>query len=136
MPRNLRLLIIHLIAAAAAIAAVALFFALGFKSPECYVVKYSGRPCIACGSTRSVLSLLRLQPVRAFLYNPMPVIAVGLWLFTTLREATCLALGIDRPLGRKAIAIYAAVTLSVGAIYHILRLCGAVILPDQLGALL
>lgn len=134
--KNRRLLIIHIAVGAVAAGAAALFFALGFCAPQCYVYALTGRVCIACGSTRSVFQLLRLRPLAAILYNPMPVVAAGYWVYVVLREALILILHRGSSPGRRSLIIALSIMVLCGAAYYVLRMCGVALLPQQLDALL
>lgn len=80
---------------------VALLFGLGILAfatslatrwqlplPFCALRKLTGIPCPACGSTRSLLAWTHLDPVAAFLFNPLFFLAcigvaawAGAWLY-------------------------------------------------------
>lgn len=134
--KNRRLLIIHIAVGAVAAGAAALFFALGLRVPQCYVYALTGRVCIACGSTRSVMQLLHLRPLAAFLYNPMPVIAAGYWAYVVIREALILIFRRGSSPGRRSLIIALSIMVLSGAAYYLLRMCGVALLPQQIDALL
>ena len=57
--------------------------------PFCALRKLTGIPCPACGSTRSLLAWTHLDPVAAFLFNPLFFLAcagVALWTIAWLCE--------------------------------------------------
>lgn len=50
--------------------------------PFCGLREFTGIPCPACGSTRSLLAWTYLDPISAFRFNPLfflACIGVGLW---------------------------------------------------------
>ena len=57
--------------------------------PFCALRKLTGIPCPACGSTRSLLAWTHLDPVAAFLFNPLFFLAcagVAVWAAAWLYE--------------------------------------------------
>jgi hypothetical protein len=57
--------------------------------PFCVLRKLTGVPCPACGSTRSLLAWTHLDPVAAFLFNPLFFLAcagVAVWAAALLCE--------------------------------------------------
>lgn len=57
--------------------------------PFCALRKLTGIPCPACGSTRSLLAWTHLDPVAAFLFNPLFFLAcagVAVWAAVWLYE--------------------------------------------------
>ena len=59
--------------------------------PFCALRKLTGIPCPACGSTRSLLAWTHLDPVAAFLFNPLFFLAcagVAVWAMAWLYERT------------------------------------------------
>ena len=57
--------------------------------PFCALRKLTGIPCPACGSTRSLLAWTHLDPVAAFLFNPLFFLAcagVAVWATAWLYE--------------------------------------------------
>ena len=83
---------------------LSLLFGLGFLAltvnvamrwqlplPFCALRKLTGIPCPACGSTRSLLAWTHLDPVAAFLFNPLFFLAcagVAVWAMAWLYERT------------------------------------------------
>ena len=41
--------------------------------PECPIHKYLGFFCPACGCTRALVSLVNMNPIQSFLYNPIVI---------------------------------------------------------------
>ena len=46
-------------------------------APACVLHTLTGLPCPACGATRAVLALARLDPVAAFAFNPLMALGLG-----------------------------------------------------------
>ena len=65
---------------AAALAAA--WFAIGLPRPVCYFRELTGIPCLTCGSTRLVESVLRGDLLAALTWNPLiflGLLGVGVW---------------------------------------------------------
>jgi len=58
------------------------WFAIGLPRPVCYFREFTGIPCLTCGSTRLVESVLRGDVVAALTWNPLVffvLLGVGVW---------------------------------------------------------
>ena len=56
-------------------AALFLFISINFKLPLCYVKTLTGYDCPACGGTRMVINIVKLNFIKAFHYNPFMFLA-------------------------------------------------------------
>ncbi len=52
-----------------------LFISINLKLPPCYVKALTGFDCPACGGTRMVINITKLNFIKAFHYNPFMFLA-------------------------------------------------------------
>ncbi len=52
-----------------------LFISINLKLPPCYVKALTGFDCPACGGTRMVINIAKLNFIKAFHYNPFMFLA-------------------------------------------------------------
>ena len=98
---------------------------LGWPLPFCALRKFTGLPCPACGSTRSLLAWTEGDPGGALFFNPLcfaACLAVALWAF-----AWCLQRVTGRPfLTRSEATVRGWLTwkvMAVAAVANWLYLC-------------
>ncbi len=73
MKRTTKIIMIDLIMVIAT--GLFLFISSNFKLPSCYVKVLTGFDCPACGGTRMVLNIVKLNFIKAFIYNPFMFLA-------------------------------------------------------------
>lgn len=70
--------------------AIAVEWLTGRPVPTCLFKRFTGYPCVGCGSTRGVMAAMRGNFAGAFLYNPliMALLVIGpMWILAhSLRE--------------------------------------------------
>ncbi len=73
MKRTTKIIMLDLIMLVAS--GLFLFISISFKLPPCYIKALTGLDCPACGGTRMVINIVKLNFIEAFHYNPFMFLA-------------------------------------------------------------